>query len=72
MEKKEIKKIQKNGLTKLNEESLNQVNGGKIKEKYVSAFYCEYCKQTIHLNGVYSLERAKKEHNAQYHPTIRN
>ena len=26
---------------------------------------------TIHLNMVYSLERAKKEHNAKFHPEIR-
>ena len=27
--------------------------------------------ETIHLNMVYSLERAKKEHNAKFHPEIR-
>ena len=32
--------------------------------------YCEYCRETIHLSGVYSLERAKKEHDAKYHPEL--
>lgn len=53
---------------------LEKVTGGVIKkkgrDKYVSAFYCEYCAKTIHLNGVYSLERAKKEHNAKFHPQV--
>ena len=59
----------------LNSDLLEQISGGKIqqakREKYVSAFYCEICKKTIHLNGVYTLERAKKEHNQQVHPQIR-
>ena len=57
-------------MEKLNEENLKEVSGGKIREKYVSAFYCEYCRKTIHLPGVYSLENAKKDHMAKYHPTI--
>ena len=49
-----------------------QVTGGaKKREKFVSAFYCEYCCKTIHLGTVYSLERAKKEHNAKFHPGVR-
>lgn len=52
-------------------EDLEKVTGGaKHREKFVSAFYCEYCGKTIHLNMVYSLERAKKEHNAKYHPQV--
>ena len=57
-------------MVKLSEENLEAVSGGKIREKYVSAFYCEYCRKTIHLPGVYSLENAKKDHMAKYHPTI--
>ena len=56
----------------LDPEALAQVSGGtKQREKYVSAFYCEICKKTIHLNMVYSLERARKEHNAKFHPGVR-
>ena len=52
-------------------EALGRVSGGKAaRDKFVSAFYCEYCKQTVHLNMIYSLERAKKEHNAKFHPGI--
>ena len=47
------------------------VGGAGGRDKYVSAFYCEYCQKTIHLGMVYSLERAKKEHNAKFHPQIR-
>ncbi|MBR4474266.1 MAG: hypothetical protein IKS55_11595 [Oscillospiraceae bacterium] len=54
-------------------EDLNRTIGGAGKrEKFVSAFYCEYCGKTIHLNMIYSLDRAKKEHNAKYHPQIPN
>ncbi len=54
-------------------EELSKVTGGagRPKDKYVSAFYCEHCGETIHLNMIYSLERAKKEHNAKFHPEIR-
>lgn len=55
-------------MDKLNERQMETVAGGRIRPKYVSAFYCEYCRETIHLPGVYSLERAKKEHNARCHP----
>jgi hypothetical protein len=56
----------------INLEDLNEVTGGagRQKDKYVSAFYCEYCEKTIHLNMVYSLERAKKEHNTKFHPLV--
>ena len=57
---------------KLNMDELDRVSGGDGKrDRYVSAFYCEYCQKTIHLNMVYSLERAKKEHNAKFHPQVR-
>lgn len=54
-------------MEKLNEEKLEAVSGGVKREKYVSAFYCEYCRETIHLPGVYSLEKAKKDHNMKFH-----
>ena len=57
-------------MEKLSEEKLKEVSGGKIREKYVSAFYCEYCRETIHLPGVYSLEKAIKDHNRKYHPNL--
>ena len=57
-------------MDKLNEQQMETVAGGRIRQKYVSAFYCEYCRETIHLSGVYSLERAKKEHDAKYHPEL--
>ena len=57
-------------MEKLNEENLEAVSGGAKREKYVSAFYCEYCRKTIHLPGVHSLENAKKDHMTKYHPTI--
>ncbi len=53
-------------------DDLEKVTGGtKRREKFVSAFYCEYCGKTIHLNMVYSLERAKKEHYAKVHPMVK-
>ena len=59
-------------ISPLDPEALAQVSGGtKQREKYVSAFYCEICKKTIHLNMIYSLERARKEHNAKFHPGVR-
>ena len=57
-------------MVKLNENELKEISGGKVREKYVSAFYCEYCRKTIHLNTIYSLDRARKEHNTKYHPNI--
>ena len=56
---------------KLNDEQLEKVSGGVRRNKYVSAFYCEYCKKTIRLNFVRELDKAKKEHNAKFHPGIR-
>ena len=55
----------------INSEDLSEVAAGKGKrDKYVSAFYCELCGKTIHLNMVYSLDRARKEHNAKFHPYV--
>ena len=60
----------------LSDDALDTVIGGagapKQRVKYVSAFFCEHCGQTIRLNGVYTLERAKKQHNTQFHPHIIN
>lgn len=62
-------------MEKLEMKDLEQVTGGLTqparRPKYVSAFFCEYCGATIHLNGVYSLDRAKAEHNRKYHPTAK-
>ena len=56
----------------LNLDDLGSISGGaKKREKFVSAFYCEYCGKTIHLNMIYSLERAKQEHNARFHPGLK-
>ena len=52
---------------KLNDSQLDQVSGGVIRPKYVSSFFCEKCGKTIRLNGVYSLEKAKKEHDQKEH-----
>ncbi|MBQ7693025.1 MAG: hypothetical protein IJT29_05390 [Oscillospiraceae bacterium] len=60
----------------LSDDALDAVIGGvghpKQKTKFVSAFFCEYCGETIRLNGVYSEDRAKKLHNAKFHPQIRD
>ena len=59
-------------MEQLKPQDLNNITGGaNARDKYVSAFYCEYCGKTIHLNMIYSLERARKEHNAQFHPQVR-
>ena len=62
-------------MEKLDLQQLNEVTGGKgeagKREKYVSAFFCEACGATIRLNGVYTLERARKEHYAKFHPGMR-
>ena len=50
----------------LGEGQLKQVSGG-ARPKYVSSFFCEKCGKTIHLNGVYTLERAVKEHEQKVH-----
>ena len=46
---------------------LDKVSGGAARPKFVSSFYCEKCNKTIRLNGVYSLERAQKDHDAKEH-----
>ena len=65
-------------MEKIELDALNEVTGGvgcsagkPGKKKYVSAFFCELCGATIRLNGVYDLERAKKEHNAKVHPGVK-
>ena len=59
-------------MEKLDLQELGKVSGGAGKrEKYVSAFFCEACGATIRLNGVYTLERAQKEHYAKIHPGVR-
>ena len=63
------------GAALLDDSALENVIGGVRRdsgkrEKFVSAFYCEACGKTIHLNMIYSLDRAKKEHNAQFHPGL--
>ena len=60
-------------MEKIELDKLGAVTGGAgnpARKKYVSAFFCEYCGATIHLNGIYDLERAKKEHNAKAHPAL--
>ena len=58
-------------MKKLEPNELNAVTGGKgqpgARGKFVSAFFCEKCGKTIRLNGVYSLERAKAEHDRKEH-----
>ena len=51
----------------LGDEKLNQVSGGAIRPKYVSSFFCEKCGKTIHLNGVYTLDKAIREHDQKEH-----
>ena len=65
----------KTGAALLDESALENVIGGvssdnRKREKFVSAFYCEACGKTIHLNMIYSLDRAKKEHNMKVHPGL--
>ena len=48
--------------TAIEDEKLAGASGGAIRPKYVSSFFCEKCGKTIHLNGVYTLERALREH----------
>lgn len=67
-----MSEAKKNGAQLLDGIDLEQVIGGVSRdttkrEKFVSAFYCELCKQTVHLNTIYSLERAKKIHNQKVH-----
>ena len=53
-------------MERLQEEDLERVSGGKAK-KYISSFYCEKCKATIHLKGVYTTERARETHDREMH-----
>ena len=52
---------------KLSDEKLNQVSGGAMRPKYVSSFFCEKCGKTIRLNGVYTLDKAIREHDQKEH-----
>ena len=66
---------QKNAAMRIDDNALEQVIGGVSRdtakrEKFVSAFYCEHCGKTIHMGMIYSLERAKKEHNMKVHPGL--
>ena len=56
-------------LRALDDGSLDAVTGGVggNRPKYVSSFFCEKCGKTIRLNGVYTLERAKKLHDEKEH-----
>jgi len=49
------------------DEKLNAVAGGAGRPRYVSSFFCEKCGRTIHLNGVYTLDRAMREHEQKEH-----
>ena len=51
----------------LSDEKLNQVSGGAVRPKYVSSFFCEKCGKTIHLNGVYTLDKAIRDHDQKEH-----
>ena len=53
--------------TAITDEKLAGVSGGAIRPKYVSSFFCEKCGKTIYLNGVYTLDRAVKEHDEKEH-----
>ena len=53
--------------TAVADEKLAGTAGGAIRPKDVSSFFCEKCGKTIHLNGVYTLERAKQEHERKEH-----
>ena len=51
----------------LSDEKLNQVSGGAVRPKYVSSFFCEKCGKTIHLNGIYTLDKAIRDHEQKEH-----
>jgi hypothetical protein len=51
----------------VSDDMLDKVAGGAIRPKYVSSFFCEKCGKTIRLNGVYTLDRAVKEHEQKVH-----
>ena len=50
----------------LGDDKLNQVSGA-VRPKYVSSFFCEKCGKTIHLNGVYTLDKAIRDHDQKEH-----
>ena len=52
----------KSSTEKLSENRLDEVTGGAIRPKYVSSFFCEKCGKTIYLNGVYTKEKAIRDH----------
>ncbi len=58
------------GFTPLDDGALFEVSGGvgSSRPKYVSSFFCEICNRTIRLNGVYTLEKARRLHNEKMHP----
>ena len=56
---------------KLSDDALRGVSAGAGKPKFISAFFCEACGKTIRLSGVYLEERAKREHNAKFHPGVK-
>ena len=58
---------EKTTTAKLNDEQLERVSGGSIRPKYVSSFFCEKCGKTIHLNGVYTLDKAIRDHDQKEH-----
>ena len=53
-------------MEKLSDENLKSISGGKNR-KYISSFYCEKCRATIHLNGVYTPESARRTHDRKAH-----
>ena len=61
---------QETEMEKLKEQTLEEVSGGR-KQKYISSFYCEKCKATVHLNGVYTPETARKTHDRKVHPAAK-
>lgn len=53
--------------TPIPDDRLTGASGGAARPKYVSSFFCEKCGKTIRLNGVYTLERAVREHEQKEH-----
>ena len=51
----------------VSDDMLDKVSGGAIRPKYVSSFFCEKCGKTIRLNGVYTPDRAVREHEQKVH-----
>ena len=54
-------------LKSLPDDQLAKAAGGAGRPRYVSSFFCEKCGKTIRLNGVYTLERAMREHEQKEH-----